>query len=109
MSSAIVWVSDDTCGAHVPVAERGQRRAPLRGPSTAGEQCEGSIGPNKRPRKEWQPNWAGLEVMALIHAKQKEHDNQHFTGDNRDQMESANAKWTKVASDVAQIGFSAYY
>jgi hypothetical protein len=109
MSAAVVWLSDDTCGAHVPTVERGQRRAPLRGPGTAGKQCEGSVGPNKRPRKERQPNWAGPEVMALIHAKQKEHDNQHLTGDSRDQMESAIAKWTKIASDVAQAGFSTHY
>jgi hypothetical protein len=47
--------------------------------------------------------------MALIHAKQKEHENNQLIADTRDHMETATVKWTKVAADVAKAGFSAHY
>jgi hypothetical protein len=47
--------------------------------------------------------------MALIHAKQKEHDAHQQTTDSRDYMETATMEWMKVANDVANSGFSAHY
>jgi hypothetical protein len=66
-------------------------------------------GSNRRQRKERQPNWSVPEVMALIHAKQKEHEMHQLIVDSRDHMEMATTKWTKVANDVANSGFSAHY
>jgi hypothetical protein len=49
-------------------------------------------GPNSRLQKERQPNWSSPEVMALIHAKKKEHEATKLTNDARDQMETSNVK-----------------
>jgi hypothetical protein len=46
--------------------------------------------------------------MAFIHAKLKEHETHLLTADNRDHMETATTKWTKVANDIANFGFSAH-
>jgi hypothetical protein len=68
--------------------------------------CGGSIiPPNSHPQKERQPNWETLEVVALIQAKAKEHQ-EHLDrlqaseyaglGD----IERAEVKWQKVSDFV---------
>jgi hypothetical protein len=47
--------------------------------------------------------------MALINAKEKEHDTSKLAPDSRDLMESATQKWTKIATNVSKAGFSAHY
>jgi hypothetical protein len=65
-------------------------------------------GPNTRPRKERQPNWGGPEVLALIGAKEKEHDAQRLSSDSRDNMEPALLKWTQIAEEVGKAGCSTF-
>jgi hypothetical protein len=64
---------------------------------------------NKRPKKERQPHWNSLEVMVLIHAKEKEHKTYKLTTNPRENMETAAVKWTRISEDVARAGFSNYY
>jgi hypothetical protein len=45
----------------------------------------------------------------LINAKEKEHEAIKLTGDNRELMETAIQKWTKVANDVSKADFSSHY
>jgi hypothetical protein len=47
--------------------------------------------------------------MALINAKEKEHDAMKLSGDKRDLMQTASQKWIKAASDVSNAGFSVHY
>jgi hypothetical protein len=65
-------------------------------------------GPNTHPRKERQPNWGGPEVLALIGAKEKEHDAQRLSSDARDNMEPALIKWTRIAEEVAKAECSTF-
>jgi hypothetical protein len=43
--------------------------------------------------------------MALINAKEAEHDALKVCGDNRDLMQTAAQKWAKVAANVSKAGF----
>ena len=47
---------------------------------------------NTRARKERKPNWSSVEVLALIHAKEKEHQASRLTSNARDEMIMANIK-----------------
>jgi hypothetical protein len=47
--------------------------------------------------------------MALIHLKEKEHETSKLAPDNRNLMESAMKKWSKIATDVSNTGFSAHF
>jgi hypothetical protein len=46
-------------------------------------------GPNTKPCKERQPNWSTSEVIGLIRAKEKEHEDAKLVGDDRELIESA--------------------
>jgi hypothetical protein len=47
--------------------------------------------------------------MALINAKEKEHEASKLSGDNCDLMETATQKWTKIGTDVSAAGFSTHF
>jgi hypothetical protein len=65
-------------------------------------------GPNKRSRKERQPNWDYEEVMELILAKEREPEKLKLNQDARDNMETAIIRWTKIVEEVAKAGVSTY-
>jgi hypothetical protein len=108
-STALLWLSDDTEGSEAASTEHGQQVLSKRRSEASAQPGDRSRGPNQRQRKERQPNWDGPEVMALIHAKQKEHEALQQTGDSHDHMETAIVKWTRVANDVAAAGFSVHF
>jgi hypothetical protein len=74
-----------------------KRKSPSSSASSRGEASRKQPGPNGRTRKERQPNWSGPEVLALIAAKEEEHEAQKLTGDQRDLMHTASQKWAKIA------------
>jgi hypothetical protein len=47
--------------------------------------------------------------MALINAKEAEHDTLKLCADSRDLMQTATQKWEKVASDISKAGFSVHH
>jgi hypothetical protein len=47
--------------------------------------------------------------MALINAKEKEHEASKLAADSRQLIESATQKWTKIATDISKAGFSTHY
>jgi hypothetical protein len=47
-------------------------------------------------------------VLALIGAKEKEHDAQRLSSDARDNMEPALIKWTRIAEEVAKAECSTF-
>jgi hypothetical protein len=47
-------------------------------------------------------------VLALIGAKEKEHDAQRLSSDARDNMEPALVKWTRIAEEIAKAGCSTF-
>jgi hypothetical protein len=90
-----------------PQAGEKWKSAPSRQTSPA-EGSRKQCGPNGRPRKERQPNWLGPEVLALIAAKEEEHEAQKLRTDQRDLMEMATHKWSKIAEAVAKAGCLVY-
>jgi hypothetical protein len=74
----------------------GKRKSPARSQGSQGQGAQGGGGPNTRPRKERQLNWSGLEVMALIAAKEYEHEVQKLSTDPRELMETTVQKWSKL-------------
>ena len=108
-NAAVVWLSSDIEGSKAPLANNPPQLSAKRRAPAQLERGSPATGANNRPRKERQPNWGGPEVLALIHAKEKEHEALKLTGDSRELMESATQKWTKVATDVSKAGFSSHF
>ena len=48
-------------------------------------------------------------MMALIHAKEKEHAATKLTNDAKVHMEIATMKWTRIVEDVENASFSQYH
>jgi hypothetical protein len=84
MLTAIIMLSSDHDeSGFAPPAAPGMEQYPHAGgkgksssstDSSPVEVSRRQFGPNGRPRKECQPNWSGLEVLALIAAKEEEHE-----------------------------------
>ena len=66
-------------------------------------------GPNTKPRKERQPNWSSAEVVGLIRAKEKEHEDMKLVGDDWELIEFTSLKWNKVAAFVQNLQVSEHY
>jgi hypothetical protein len=113
LSAAIIAISDDT------VSKSANRVARKRGSSRIGkgkgeqvdeeEEDDTNNGPNKRPRKERQPNWDYEEVMQLIQTKEQEHKKLKLNEDARDNMETADTRWKKISEELAKAGVSTYF
>jgi hypothetical protein len=109
LAVAVVYLSSDTDENGEQTGGSAHQSSSKRRASAAVDGGGAPGGPNRRPRKERQPNWGAPEVLALINAKEKEHEALKLAPDSRDLMESATQKWTKVANDVSKAGFSAHY
>ena len=107
--AAVVCLSSDTEVSHAQTAQRPPHASRKRKAAAGADVAQASSGPNTRPRKERQPNWGGPEILALINAKEKEHEASKLTADSRDLMETATQKWTKIATDVSKVGFSTQF
>jgi hypothetical protein len=113
LSIAVLDISDDTAhnSANRFPRNRGlSRTAKGKGQHVEDEDDNGTNeGPNKRPRKEWQPNWDYEEVMEFIHAKEREHEKLKLNQDARDNMESAVTRWKKISKEIGKAGVSTYF
>jgi hypothetical protein len=104
----IVFLSSDTEGSNISAAAHAYVVSSKRQDVTPEGGSEASLGPNHRLCKERQPNWSRPKVMALINAKDKEHEAMKLNRDKRDLMQTASQKWIKAASDVSNAGFSVH-
>ena len=109
MHAGLVVLSSDTDGSNAaattPLPGAFQKRRPVEDPDGTPQ----TGGPNQRKRKDRQPNWSPPEIMALINAKEAEHDVLKLCGDSQDLMQTTTQKWEKVVSDVSKAGFSVHH
>jgi hypothetical protein len=106
---AVVCLSSDTEGNHAVASRPTLQTSTKRKLSTPANSARAAGGPNSWPQKERQPNWGTAEILALINAKEKEHEASKLSKDNRDLMETATQKWTKIATNVSTAGFSTHF
>lgn len=77
--------------------------------TTLGLESQTTGDANIRHCKDCQLNWNFLELMALIHAKKKEHEVTKSTKMPEKKMETAMTKWTRIAHNIRKAGFSNFY
>jgi hypothetical protein len=106
MAEVIDLTSQDTMIASIQLVrmraavDANKRKTVGRGSNlNAGVVC--LIAPSRQhPKKERQSNWGPAKIMAFIKAKADEHEHQKLLEDDRDLMEMAITRWTKVAREV---------
>jgi hypothetical protein len=109
LTMLIILSSDNTASMEGNVVAGREAHMEKRKASSLISESQQRRNPNNKPWKERQPNWSSLEVMALIHANEKEHAATKLTSNARDHMEMAIVKWARIADDVEKVGLSQYY
>jgi hypothetical protein len=102
MCAALILLSSDTEGSAATTAKtvRNQRVPCGKQKVTSSSEGLGNGDGNTKPQNDCQPNWNSLKVMALIHAKEKEHEVSKLTTDARE---------NRIAHDIGKARFSNFY
>jgi hypothetical protein len=106
----VILLSSDTEGnANATTNTVGGLDGGKRKATTSASDSDSTRDANTRRCKDRQPNWNSPEVMALIHAKEEEHELTKLTTDSREKMDTAMTKWSRIAHDIGKAGFSNFY